>query len=386
MPVQWINRPHQDFRGIAGTVVGGVVHVGDTVRILPSGQEAVVRNIVTYDANLAHAIAEQAVTLVLDREVDVSRGDVVVAADAPAEVADQFEAHVVWMADVPLLRGRQYLLKIGTQTVNASVTEIKYQINVNTMEHLAAKTLPLNGIGVCNLQIDRPLAFDAYTSNRDMGGFIFIDRMTNATVGAGMLHFALRRARNIHVQHTDITRKERALIKGQTPCVVWFTGLSGSGKSTIANALEKQLHAQGFHTYLLDGDNVRHGLNKDLGFTDADRVENIRRVAEVAKLMVDAGLIVITAFISPFREEREMARRLFAEDEFIEVFVDTPIDVAEQRDPKGLYKKARAGQLKNFTGVDSPYEAPEKPTVRLQTVDVSPATLADQVARLVMAR
>jgi bifunctional enzyme CysN/CysC len=386
MPVQWINRPNQDFRGIAGTVVGGSVRVGDTVRILSSGQEAVVQNIVTYDANLGRAVAEQAVTLVLDREVDVSRGDVVVAADAPAEVADQFEAHVVWMADVPLLRGRQYLLKLGTQTVNASVTDIKYQINVNTMEHLAAKTLPLNGIGVCNLQIDRPLAFDAYTANRDMGGFIFIDRMTNATVGAGMLHFALRRARNIHVQHTDITKKERALIKGQTPCVVWFTGLSGSGKSTIANALEKQLHAQGFHTYLLDGDNVRHGLNKDLGFTDADRVENIRRVAEVARLMVDAGLIVITAFISPFREERDMARRLFAEDEFIEVFVDTPIAVAEQRDPKGLYKKARAGQLKNFTGVDSPYEAPQNPTVRLTTVDVSPVTLADQVARLVMAR
>lgn len=386
MPVQWVNRPHQDFRGISGTIVGGRIAVDDTVRILPSGQQAAIRNIVTYDANVEFAGSEQAVTLVLDRELDVSRGDVVVKAESPAEVADQFETHIVWMADAPLLRGRQYLLKAGTQTVNASVTEIKYQINVNTLEHLAAKTLPLNGIGVCNVQIDRPIAFDPYKSNRDMGGFILIDRLTNATVAAGMLHFALRRARNIHMQHLDISKRERAAIKGQTPCVVWFTGLSGSGKSTIANELEKRLHAQGLHTYLLDGDNVRHGLNKDLGFTDADRVENIRRVAEVAKLMVDAGLIVITAFISPFRDERDMARKLFGDGEFIEVFVDTPLEVAEQRDPKGLYKKARAGDLKNFTGVDSPYEVPESPSLHLHTVDETPAALAEEVMRLVLSK
>jgi len=386
MPVQWVNRPDQNFRGIAGTVMGGRIAVGDTVRVLPSGEESAVDRIVTYDGDLPYAVKEQAITLVLGRDVDVSRGDVIVKKDAPAEVADQFEAHIVWMADAPLLRGRQYLMKLGTQTVTASVTEIKYQINVNTLERLAAKTLPLNGIGVCNIQVDRQLPFDPYTSNRDMGGFILIDRISNATVGAGMIHFALRRARNIHIQHTALSKKERALIKGQTACVVWFTGLSGAGKSTIANELETLLHSQGFHTYLLDGDNVRHGLNKDLGFTEADRVENIRRVAEVARLMVDAGLIVITAFISPFREERDMARRLFSEEEFIEVFVDTPLEVAELRDPKGLYKKARAGQLKNFTGIDSPYEPPENPTIRLDTTSASPRALAQEVLRIVVAR
>jgi len=386
MPVQWVNRPNQDFRGYAGTVVAGRVAAGDTVRILPSGREAVVAHIVGYQCDLEYAVANQAVTIVLDRELDVSRGDVIVKADTPAEVANQFEAHVVWMADAPMLRGRQYLMKLGTQTVNASITDIKYQVNVNSMERLAAKTLPLNGIGVCNVQTDRPVVFDPYSVNRDMGGFILIDRVTYATVGAGMLHFALRRANNIHVQHIDIGKRERATIKGQAPGVVWLTGLSGSGKSTIANRLEQQLHAQGFHTYILDGDNVRHGLNKDLGFTDADRVENIRRIAEVAKLMVDAGLIVITAFISPFREERRMARDLFGPNEFMEVYVDTPLEVAEQRDPKGLYKKARAGQLKNFTGIDSPYEAPDAPTLHLRTSDRSVDDMVAEIMSVLTAR
>ncbi|MFC4276066.1 sulfate adenylyltransferase subunit CysN [Achromobacter aloeverae] len=386
LPVQWVNRPNQDFRGYAGTVVSGRIAVGDAVRVLPSGREAAIAHIVGYECDLEHAVANQAVTLVLDREVDVSRGDVLVKADAPAEVADQFEAHIVWMADAPLLRGRQYLMKLGAQSVNASVTDIKYQVNVNSLERLAAKTLPLNGIGICNLQTDRPVVFDPYTVNRDMGGFILIDRITYATVAAGMLHFALRRSSNIHVQHIDIDKRERARIKGQAPGVVWLTGLSGSGKSTIANRLEQHLHAQGYHTYILDGDNVRHGLNKDLGFTDADRVENIRRVAEVAKLMVDAGLVVITAFISPFREERRMARDLFAAGEFMEVYVDTPLAVAEQRDPKGLYKKARAGQLKNFTGIDSPYEAPETPTLRLRAAEQPLDEMVAEIVRLLAAR
>ncbi len=386
LPVQWVNRPNQNFRGYAGTVVSGRIAVGDAVRVLPSGREAAIAHIVGYECDLEHAVANQAVTIVLDRELDVSRGDVLVKADAPAEVADQFEAHIVWMADAPLLRGRQYLMKLGTQTVNASITDIKYQVNVNSLEHLAAKTLALNGIGVCNIQTDRPVVFDAYKANRDMGGFILIDRVTYATVGAGMLHFALRRSSNIHVQHIDIGKRERATIKGQAPGVVWLTGLSGSGKSTIANRLEQRLHAQGFHTYILDGDNVRHGLNKDLGFTDADRVENIRRVAEVAKLMVDAGLIVITAFISPFRDERDMARGLFAPGEFMEVYVDTPLALAEQRDPKGLYKKARAGQLKNFTGIDSPYEEPQAPTLHLRTAEQTVDEMVGEIMRALSAR
>ena len=332
------------------------------------------------------ALAGQSVTVTLEDEIDISRGDLICAAEAPAEVADQFECTVVWMADEPLLPGRPYLLKLGTRTVSATVTEPKYKVNVNTLEHLAAKQLELNEIGVCNIALDRPLAFDAYHDNHDTGGFILIDRVSNNTVGAGMLHFALRRAHNIHLQPLDIDKTARAALKGHKPAVLWFTGLSGAGKSTIANLVEKKLHARGCHSYLLDGDNVRHGLNKDLGFTDVDRVENIRRVAEVARLMVDAGLIVLTAFISPFRSERALARGLLAEGEFLEVYIDTPLDVAEGRDVKGLYKKARRGELTNFTGIDSPYEAPLSPEIRIDTTAVSVDAAADQVLQALIDR
>ncbi|MCK9985542.1 MAG: bifunctional enzyme CysN/CysC [Azoarcus sp.] len=376
LPVQWVNRPNLDFRGFAGTIAGGIVKPGDRIRVQPSGKESTVARIVTRDGDLEQAVAGQSITLTLADEIDISRGDVISTADSPAGSADQFETTLVWMHDEPLLPGRPYLLKIGAKTVTATVTHIKYQVNVNTLEHVAARTLELNAIGVCNLSLDRPIAFDPYAENRDTGGFILIDRLSNNTVGAGLIHFALRRSQNIHMQHVDVDKTSRAALKHQKPCVLWFTGLSGAGKSTIANLVEKKLHAHGYHTYLLDGDNVRHGLNKDLGFTEADRVENIRRVAEVAKLMVDAGLIVITAFISPFRAERQMARSLVADDEFIEVFIDTPLEVAEGRDAKGLYKKARRGELKNFTGIDSPYEAPETPDVRINTVTMS----ADEAA------
>ncbi|MDP3083048.1 MAG: sulfate adenylyltransferase subunit CysN [Rubrivivax sp.] len=379
LPVQWVNRPNLDFRGFAGTIAGGQVQPGDRIRVQPSGRESRVARIVTADGDLPLAVAGQSVTLTLEDEVDISRGDVISLASSPAEVADQFEATIVWMAEEPLLPGRAYWLKLGTSTVSASVTEPKYKVNVNTLEHLAAKQLGLNEIGVCNLALDRAIAFDPYSANRETGGFILIDRMSNATVGAGMLHFALRRAHNIHLQAVDVDKAARSRIKGQRPAVLWFTGLSGAGKSTIANLVEKKLLAAGRHTYLLDGDNVRHGLNKDLGFTDADRVENIRRVAEVARLMVDAGLIVLTAFISPFRAERAMARGLLAEGEFIEIHVDTPLDVAEQRDAKGLYRKARRGELKNFTGIDSPYEAPLTPEMRINTVERSADVAADLV-------
>jgi bifunctional enzyme CysN/CysC len=338
-----------------------------------------VARIVLRDGDLPEAVAGQSVTLTLEDEIDISRGDVISAADAPAEVADQFEVALVWMHDEPMLPGRPYLLKTGATTATASITEIKYQVNVNTLEHTAAKTLELNAIGMCNIMLDRPVAFDPYATNRHTGGFILIDRYTNNTVGAGMIHFALRRSHNIHIQHLDVDKAARAAIKGQKPCVLWFTGLSGSGKSTVANLVEKKLHALGLHTYLLDGDNVRHGLNKDLGFTSEDRVENIRRIAEVAKLMADAGLIVLTAFISPFRSERQMARSLMPEGEFIEIFMDTPLDIAEQRDPKGLYKKARRGELKNFTGIDSPYEIPEAPEIRLDTGSHTPEELAAEI-------
>ena len=379
LPVQWVNRPNLDFRGFCGLIAGGTVRPGDRVRVQPSGRESRVARIVAYGGDWPQAVAGQSVTLTLEDEIDISRGDVISAADAPAEVADQFECTLVWMADEPMLPGRQYLLKLGTRTVTATVTEPKYKVNVNTLEHLAAKTLELNEIGVCNIALDRPVAFDAYEVNRDTGGFILIDRLTSNTVGAGMLHFALRRAHNIHLQHVDIDKAARASLMGHKPAVLWFTGLSGAGKSTIANLVEKKLYALGHHSYLLDGDNVRHGLNKDLGFTDADRVENIRRVAEVAKLMVDAGLIVLTAFISPFRSERALARGLLDEGEFIEVHVDTPLDVAEGRDVKGLYKKARRGELKNFTGIDSPYEAPENPELRVNTVECDAQQAADRV-------
>ncbi|MFT3759249.1 sulfate adenylyltransferase subunit CysN [Thauera sp.] len=379
LPVQWVNRPNLDFRGFAGTIAGGAISPGQRIRVQPSGRESTVARIVTHGGDLERAVAGQSVTLTLADEIDISRGDMISTVEAPAEVADQFETTIVWMHDEPLLPGRPYLLKIGAKTVTATVTDIKYQVNVNTLEHIAAKKLELNAIGVCNLSLDRPIAFDAYRDNRDTGGFTLIDRLSNNTVGAGLLHFALRRAHNIHLQHVDVDKAARSALKHQQSCVLWFTGLSGAGKSSIANLVEKKLHALGHHTYLLDGDNVRHGLNKDLGFTDADRVENIRRVGEVAKLMVNCGLIVLTAFISPFKSERRMARALVAEDEFIEVFVDTPLEVAESRDPKGLYKKARRGELKNFTGIDSPYEAPETPELKLDAARLSLEAAADAV-------
>ncbi|BAL25869.1 sulfate adenylyltransferase subunit CysN [Azoarcus sp. KH32C] len=377
MPVQWVNRPDLDFRGFAGTIAGGVVKPGDRIRVQPSGRESTIARIVTRDGDLEQAVAGQSITLTLADEIDISRGDVISTAASPASSADQFEVTLVWMHDEPLLPGRPYLLKMGAKTVTATITHIKYQVNVNTLEHIAAKTLELNAIGVCNIGLDRAIAYDPYDENKDTGGFILIDRLSNNTVGAGLVHFALRRSQNIHMQHVDVDKAARARLKHQKPCVLWLTGLSGAGKSTIANLTEKRLHALGYHTYLLDGDNVRHGLNKDLGFTEADRVENIRRVAEVAKLMADAGLIVITAFISPFRSERQMARSLVAEGEFLEIFIDTPLDVAEQRDVKGLYKKARRGELKNFTGIDSPYQAPETPDVHINTLTMSPEEAAE---------
>ncbi len=342
------------------------------------------RQVLGPDGPLDAAAAGQAVTLTLADEIDVSRGDVIAAADDPPEVADQFAAHVLWMDDAALLPGRPYWLQIGSRTVAASVSEIKHRIDVNTQDKLAAKRLELNEVGYCNLSLDEPIAFEPYVRNRALGGFILIDRQSNATVAAGTLDFALRRAGNVHWQHLDVDKAARARIKGQTPKVLWFTGLSGAGKSTIANQVEKRLHARGCHTFLLDGDNVRHGLNRDLGFTDEDRVENIRRVAEVARLMVDAGLIVLVSFISPFRAERQMARERFADGEFIEIFVDVPLDVAESRDVKGLYRKARAGQIPNFTGIDSPYEAPEAPELHLYADGEALDAMADQVVRLAL--
>ena len=379
LPVQWVNRPHLNFRGYAGSIASGEVRVGERVRVLPSGKESRIASVITPAGEAHVARAGEAVTLTLADEIDISRGDMIAHADAPPEVADQFEATLVWMHDEPLLPGRPYLVKLGTQTVGATCATPKYKIDVNTREHLAARTLALNEIGVCNLSFDRPVAFDPYDQNRHTGGFIVIDRFTNDTVGAGMLHFALRRAHNVHWQAVDVDRDARAAQKAQTPRIVWLTGLSGAGKSTIANLVEQRLHALGKHTYLLDGDNVRHGLNRDLGFTEADRVENIRRVAEVARLMLDAGLITLVSFISPFRAERDMARALAGPDEFVEVFVDTPLAVAEERDPKGLYKKARKGELKHFTGIDSPYEPPAQPELRIDTVAESPEAAADRI-------
>ena len=381
LSVQWVNRPDLNFRGFAGQIASGSVRPGDRVRSLPSGKTSTVSRIVTFDGDLDEAVAGQSVTLTLADEIDCSRGDVLAAADSPPEVADQFETTIVWMADDELLAGRSYWIKIGSKLVSAQVTDIKHKINVNTLEELAGKTLELNEIGVCNLSLDQPIAFDPYQGNRTLGGFILIDRMTNATVGAGMIRFALRRAHNIHWQSLDVSKANRAAMKRQKAAVLWFTGLSGAGKSTIANLVEKRLLSEGRHTYLLDGDNVRHGLNKDLGFTEADRVENIRRVAEVARLMADAGLIVLVSFISPFRAERRMAREMMAEGEFLEVFIDTPLAEAEARDVKGLYKKARAGQLKNFTGIDSPYEAPENAEIRVDTTELSPEEASDLIVQ-----
>ncbi len=379
MPVQWVNRPNLDFRGFAGTVARGTIAAGDAVRILPSGRTTSVARIVTLDGDLPAAIAGQSVTLTLADEVDCSRGDVITAAQAPLEVADQFEATLVWMGETALLPGRAYWLKLGTQTVSATVAEPKYRINVDTLEQLAAKTLDFNAIGVATLTLDRAVAFAPFSESPALGGFILIDRATNGTVAGGMLNFALRRSQNIHWAPADIDRASHAAQKGQRAAVVWLTGLSGAGKSTIANLVEQRLYALGRHSFLLDGDNVRHGLNRDLGFTDADRVENIRRVGEVAKLMTDAGLIVVTAFISPFRAERDMVRAMMAAGEFIEVHVDTTLEEAERRDVKGLYKKARAGQLRNFTGIDSPYEPPVAPELHVDTTRLSAEAAADLI-------
>ncbi len=385
LPVQWVCRPDQHFRGFAGTIVAGQVRSGDAVVALPSGRRTRVARVVTADGDLERAGAGQAVTLTLEDELDISRGDVIAAADSPAEVADQFAAHLLWMDASMLLPGRPYWLKIGSRTVSAQVTEIKHKIDVNTQAHLAAKHLELNEVAFCNLALDQAIAFEPYARNRELGGFILIDRASHATVAAGTLDFALRRAANIHWQHLEIDRTARARIKGQKPRCLWLTGLSGAGKSTVANLVDKRLHAMGYHTMLLDGDNVRHGLNKDLGFTDEDRVENIRRVAEVAKLMTEAGLIVLVSFISPFRAERRMARELFASGEFLEVYVDVPLDVAESRDVKGLYAKARQGKISNFTGIDSPYEVPESAELHLDAASHAPEELAEQVVQAVLA-
>jgi bifunctional enzyme CysN/CysC len=385
MPVQWVNRPNQHFRGFAGQIAGGRVAPGDEVRILPSGRIGRVDKVVTMDGELAEAVAGQSVTLTLTQEIDCSRGDVIAAAKDPPHAADQFEATIIWMADEPMIPGRGYWLKLATQSATATVAQPKHQLNVNTMEELAAKTLDLNAIGVAEITTDRPIVFEPYSDgpdrppNRQLGGFILIDKLNNATVAAGMLHFALRRAENVHWQALDVGREMHARLKGQKPAVLWFTGLSGAGKSTIANLVEKKLAALGRHTFLLDGDNVRHGLNKDLGFTEADRIENIRRVGEVAKLMTDAGLIVLTAFISPFRAERDMIRSMMAEGEFVEIFVDTPIAEAERRDVKGLYAKARAGELPNFTGIDSPYEPPERAELWIDTTAMTAEQAADKI-------
>ena len=373
MPVQLVSRPSSDFRGFAGTIAAGTVRPGDEIRVLPRDSRSTVERIVTYDGDLDEAVAGQSVTLTLADEIDASRGDMLASAEDPPGVADQFEATVVWMADDPMYRGRNYLMRIGSQLATATIAPLKYKLNVNTLEHVAATKLELNEIGVVDLELDRPVAFDPYEESRETGSFILVDRISNDTVGAGMIRFALRRAANLKWQTVDVDKAARATAKGQTPSVLWFTGLSGAGKSTIANLVETELHRLGCHTYMLDGDNVRHGLNKDLGFTQADRVENVRRVAEVARLMTDAGLIVLVSFISPFRSERRMARELFDEGEFLEVFVDTPLEVAEGRDPKGLYAKARAGELANFTGIDSPYEPPEHAELTLDTTSLSAA-------------
>ncbi|MBL4599704.1 MAG: sulfate adenylyltransferase subunit CysN [Rhizobiaceae bacterium] len=377
LPVQWVNRPNLNFRGFSGLISSGQIRPGDAIKVLPSAKTSTVKSIVTMDGDLPEAIAGQSITLTLENEIDISRGDLICSAHSPAESANQFETTILWMSDEAMLSGRSYILKCGTQTATATMAPPKCRINVNTLEELAARKLELNEIGVCNVALDKQIAFDPYSQNRDTGGFVLIDRYTNATVGVGMIHFALRRASNIHWQAVDTDKNSRAAQKGQKPAILWFTGLSGSGKSTIANHVEKKLTAFGRHTYLLDGDNVRHGLNKDLGFTDVDRVENIRRIAEVSKLMVDAGLITLVSFISPFRSERRLARELVEEGEFFEIHVDTPLEVAEARDVKGLYKKAREGKLKNFTGIDSPYEEPENPEMRVSTTSMSAEEAAD---------
>ncbi len=380
LPVQWVNRPNSEFRGFSGTIASGQIRSGDEVIIIPSGKRAKIKTIVTYDGELPMAVQGMAVNLVLDKEVDVSRGDIICAKSDPAGLADQFQAHIVWMSDMELYVGRQYLLKTGNKTVPVSITNIKHRIDITDMSHVAAKTLSMNEIGVCTLSTSTPIAFDPYSENPQTGSFILIDRATNETAGAGTIDYALRRARNVVWQDLDVSKKERADQKHQTPALLWFTGLSGSGKSTIANLVEKRLFDLGYHTYILDGDNMRHGLNKDLGFTKADRIENIRRIAETGKLMVDAGLITLASFISPYRQERQMAREMLGDGEFIEIFVNTPLSVAEARDTKGLYAKARAGQIKNFTGIDSEYQAPQNPEIEIDTTEMS----AEHAAELIV--
>jgi len=379
MPVQWVNRPDLDFRGFSGTIAGGSVCPGDPIRVLPSGQTSEIARIVTYDGDQGVAGPGEAITLVLTDEIDISRGDVIAAAQSPCQVSDQFAVHLLWMQDAPLFPGRQYYLKSGTRTVPCVVSDLKHKINVNTMERLPAKSLELNEVGVGNLSLSGKIAFDPYHENRTLGSFILIDRQSMDTVGVGLIDFSLRRADNVHWQALTVDKSRRSELKHQKPCVIWFTGLSGSGKSTIANLLEAKLHEEHRHTYVLDGDNVRHGLNRDIGFTEADRVENIRRVGEVSRLMVDAGLITIASFISPFASERRMVRDLLEDGEFIEVFVDTPLEICEDRDPKGLYKKARAGEIANFTGVEQDYEAPVNAEVVVHTVDVAPEAAAEQL-------
>jgi bifunctional enzyme CysN/CysC len=386
LPVQWVNRPDPDFRGFTGLLVGGSVARGERIVVKPSGRESTVSRIVTYDGELERAVAGQSVTLMLADEIDVSRGDVIASVEEPPRVGEQFEASIVWMAEEPMLRGRSYVMRVGTSTVAATISPLKYKLDIDSLEHLAAEQLELNEIGVCELELDQPIAFDPYSENRDMGGFVLIDRITNQTLAAGMLNFELRRSRNVQFQETGIDKAAHSRQKRQRPCVLWLTGLSGAGKSTVANVVERRLHEIGRHTYLLDGDNIRKGLNKDLGFSGADRVENIRRVAEVAKLMVDAGLIVITSFISPFESERRMARELLEPDEFIEVFIDAPLAVAEARDPKQLYARARRGEITNFTGIDSPYEPPEAPELRIDTTQVSAEEAGERIVEELLRR
>ena len=379
MPVQWVNRPNSNFRGFSGLISSGKINSGDKIRILPGGQTSTIKSIVTWGGNLATAKAGQSVTIILDDEIDVSRGDVIAISEAPCSEADQFQARILWMNENPMMPGRQYLFKSNSQSAMLTLGRLKHRIDVNTLDHLPAKTLELNEIGVCNISLDKRIAFDSYDKNQTMGGFIVIDRLSNNTVGMGLIDFALRRSENIHWQKMDVSQESRAEQKSQVPKIIWFTGLSGSGKSSIANILEKKLQSLGRHTITLDGDNIRHGINRDLGFTDADRVENIRRVGEVAKLMLNSGLICITSFISPFESERKMVRSLVSENEFIEVFVDTPLSVCEQRDVKGLYAKARSGEIPNFTGISSPFEKPINPEIRIDTLNISAEEAADQI-------